>query len=284
MVLSPFSGDPRQAAFLDPLVRSADAYLAITGSYWIREVASTPFAHWAPRMVHLDLAVDPVDFPLVKTDFAPAGRRRVLYIGHTAWYKNVPYLSEIARALPDWEFAWIGRGEADDIPGVQHLGFRDTSSPETRELVATYDFLLTVGRADANPTTILESMAWGLLPFCTPQSGYIDEPGIVNVPLDDLPGVLGVLEHWQQARESDLRQAQQTNLDRLAGHYNWDRFGRTVEAALSVDLPPAGTIGLGRRLALAGQAATSPFGVLGSQGRRLAVNALRQRLAAHRRH
>ena len=283
LVLSPFNGDARQVAFLDPFVRAADAYLAITGSYWFRGVAETPFAHWSPRMVHLDLAVDPADFPLVKARFSPVGRRRILYIGHTLLSKNVAYLSAIARARPEWEFGWIGRGEPSNIPGVNHLGFRDTSSADTRELVASYDFLLTVGRADANPTTVLEAMGWGLLPFCTPQSGYVGEPGIVNVPLDDVPAVVGVLEQWQEASEADLRQAQRTNLDRLAEHFSWERFGRQVEEALTADLPPTQPIGSARRIALAATAATSPYGALGPQGRRLAVAALRQRLAAGRR-
>ena len=283
LVLSPFTDDARQVAFLDPFVRRADAYLAITGSWWIREIASTPFAHWAPRMVHLDLAVDREDFPPVKDQFAPAGKRRILYVGHTGWYKNVGYLSQIARARPDWEFGWLGRGEPSEIPGVQHLGFHDTSAPATRELLASYDFLLTVGRADANPTTILEAMGWGLLPFCTPQSGYVDEPGIVNVPLDDVAAVVGVLEQWQQAPEADLLKAQQTNLDRLAEHFNWERFGRQVEEALTAQLPPTTSITPGRLLALAATAATSPYGPFGAQGRRLALAAMRQRLAAHRR-
>lgn len=278
IVLSPFTNDARQVAFLDPFVRAADAYLAITGSYWFRQVDATPFAHWAPRMIHCDLAVDPVDFPLVKADFAPPGRRRVLYIGHTGWYKNVAYLSAIAQARPLWDFGWIGRGEPSEIPGFRHLGVRDTSTPETRELVASYDFLLTVGRADANPTTILEAMGWGLLPFCTPQSGYADEPGIINVPLDDVPAVLHVLEHWQQAPRAALVEAQKTNLARLAEHFSWERFGQQVEEALTAELPPTRAIGTIRRLTLAATSATSPYGLLGGQGRRLAVSALRRRM------
>jgi hypothetical protein len=284
LVLSPFTGDARQVAFLDPFVRAADAYLAITGSWWAREVSATRFAHWAPRMIHLDLAVDPLDFPSVKHCFSPAGKRRILYVGHTGWYKNVAYLSEIARARPDWHFGWIGRGKPSEIPGVEHLGFRDTSAPDTRELVASYDFLLTVGRADANPTTILEAMGWGLLPFCTPQSGYVDEPGIVNVPLDDVPGALRVLDRWQQAPDSDLRSAQRVNHARLRQHYSWERFGDQVESALDAELPPVLPASVANRMGLTVTALASPYGPFGAQGRRLASAVLRRRLASRVRH
>jgi glycosyltransferase involved in cell wall biosynthesis len=282
LVLSPYAGDTRQVAFLDPFVRAADGYLAITGSWWARRVDETPVAHWAPRMVHLDLAVDPADFPRVKEQFAAPGRRRILYIGHTGWWKNVGYLSEIARARPDWDVGWLGRGEPAEIPGVEHLGFRDTSTAETRRLIASYDFLLTVGRADANPTTILEAMSWGLLPFCTPQSGYIDEPGIVNVPLDDLPGALAVLDRWQDAPVGDLEDAQRESLRRLTEHFTWERFGDQVEAALTTELPPVDPVRPGTRIALSATALTSPYGPLRAHGRRLAVAALRRRRASRR--
>ena len=65
------------------------------------------------------------------------------------------------------------------------LGFMDFSQPEARAAVAGYDFMITVGAMDDNPTTILESMAWGLIPAVTMQSGYENRAGIVNVPLND---------------------------------------------------------------------------------------------------
>ena len=277
-VLSPFNGDRRQVAFLDPFVRAADAYLAITGRYWAREVHRTTFAHWAPSMVQLDLALNREDFPTLIRSFAPPGRRRILYVGHSGWQKNVGYLSAIARACPEWEFGWIGSGRPSDIPGVVAHGIRDTGTAETRELVSTYDFFLTVGQADANPMTVLEAMSWGLIPFCTPQSGYIEEPGVVNVPLNDVPGAVAVLRRWQEAANSELAQAQDANAARLAEHYTWERFGEEVRRALE-DEPrqcaPASRCG---RLALATAATISPSGPLGPQGRRLALASLRTRL------
>ncbi len=278
VVLSPFNGDPRQVAFLDPFVREADAYLAITGKWWFDALPRTDLSHWAPRTIHLDLAVDRADFPRVKGDFAPPGRRRLLYIGHSGWQKNVGYLSEIARARPDWDVGWLGRGAPGDIPGVTHLGSRDTSATSTRELMATYDFMVTVGRSDANPMSVLEAMGWGLLPVCTPQSGYVDEPGVVNIPLDDLTGALAVLDDLQLAPAGRLVAARAANDRRLAEHFTWERFGDQVEAGLRAELPPAGRPGAARRLRLAAVAATSPNGPLRGGGPRQVARAVRGRL------
>jgi len=268
IVMSPFNGDPRQVGFLDPFVRRANGYLAITGRWWALAVSSTSMAHWAPHMLQLDLAIDRSDFPLVKQGFAPPGRRRFLYLGHSGWQKNVGYLSQIAQACPEWEFGWLGGGSPGDIPGVRHLGYRDTSLPETRRLVATYDFMITVGRADANPMSVLEAMSWGLIPVCTPQSGYVGEEGVANVPLDDVPAVVRILKAWQGAPVADLDRAQRANEERLAQHFTWERFGDQVEAALTADLPPTAPVSRRRIASLAAIAATSPSGPFGAAARR----------------
>jgi hypothetical protein len=161
----------------------------------------------------------------------------------------------------------MGRGSPEDVPGVQALGPRDTSSEETRELVASYDFMITVGRSDANPMSVLEAMGWGLLPICTPQSGYVGEAGVANVPVDDLDGALAVLDSLQVAPARQLEAARLANDDRLAQHYTWQRFGDQVAAALvAAPLPPLGETDLVHRLRLAATAAWSPSGPLRGPG------------------
>jgi len=276
VIMCPYNGDLRQVAFLDPFVRRADNYLAITGRWWAQQVPRGPLAHWAPVMTPLDLALDCTDFPSVKTTFADPGRRRVLYVGHAGWQKNVGYLSRIALARPEWEFGWMGRGDPEDVPGVRAHGVLDTTSDEARRLVASYDIFLTVGAADANPMTVLEAMSWGLLPLCTPQSGYVDEPGVVNLPLDDLPGALAVLDHWQHAPEHELLDAQQANARRLSEHYTWDRFGDRVLEAITGPPLAAAPVGPAHRAWLRTVALGSPLAPWRGEGRRLAAAALRR--------
>lgn len=275
IVMSPFNGSSQQVAFLDRYVRCSDAYVAITGPWWFDRVPFTDLSHWAPHMVQLDLAVDRDVFPRVKHSFAPGGRRRLLYIGHAGWQKNVSYLSDIALARPQWDFAWLGPGREGDIKGVEHLGFRDTALEDTRKLIASFDFFVTLGRSDANPMTVLEAMAWGLLPFCTHQSGYVGVPGIVNLPLDDLEGALGILDHWQDVPETVLMEMQRANLDLLDTHYTWERFGRTVEQAIWRELPPTLALPIRRRIELKVVTALSPYSIIHGEGRRMGSAAIR---------
>ncbi|MEZ4223836.1 MAG: hypothetical protein R3B13_23000 [Polyangiaceae bacterium] len=229
VMMYPFNGHARDMAFLGRILPHCDRFLAITGNYWF-ERARTDFPTWFPWMSHLDLAVDRLDFPRVKETFNPPGKRRFLYVGNLARAKNVGYLSQIASAARAIEFAWFGGGGS--IPGVRSLGYADFSNPAERERIAEYDFLITVGANDANPTTILEAMAWGLLPVCTPQSGYTSVPGITNVPLDDVPATLDVLTRLQSATNQELLELQTRNFELLDERFSWHRVRDDVVTAI----------------------------------------------------
>lgn len=238
VMVQPYAhGRMEYVAFIDAVLPRCDQFLAITGSHWFSRVAGSECSHWLPKMVHLDLAVDRADFPSVKRAFNPPGRRRFLYVGSNVRFKNLPYLSAIARRCAPMEFAWIGGDCA--LPGVRNLGFADFGTEAGRALVAEYDFLISVGYSDANPTTLLEAAAWGLVPVCTPQSGYDSEPGFVNVPLGDVEGAARVVEDLQRRPEEHLVALRDANHRRLDGHYNWDRFCGQVTAAIESDASPA---------------------------------------------
>ncbi len=277
LAIAPYThGDLAQVAFLDRVLPQCDRFLAITGHYWFSTTAGSPCAHWLPRMVHLDLAVERADFPSLARTFNPAGRRRFLYIGHDGWYKNMGYLAALARSLPPGTVAWAGRGKRS-WPGLSEVGFHDFATPAGRAVLADFDFLITVGRADANPTTVLEAMAWGLVPVCTPQSGYDDEAGVVNVPLDDLAGALAVLNRLQTTEESELRARQASNSGRLATHFHWERFAEQVAAAIAAaDRPALLPRAIANRLRMRWAEVTSPWSFLRFQNFR---RALKRRLS-----
>jgi hypothetical protein len=231
LLMSPFHhGDAIQVAFLNSSVKRCDAYLAITGNYWIETLKDSFYSAWTPKIRHLDLAVDPADYPFLKKEFALPGNRRFLYIGHSGWTKNISYLEEIISALPEIHFSWIGSGK--HIRGTRAYGPQDFSTPGAQDILRAHDFTITVGKADANPTTILESMAWGLIPLCTPQSGYVRHPGILNIPLNDLPSVVSCLKKLQYGDEAHLKKMQADNLQALKAHFNWNRFGQQVRESI----------------------------------------------------
>ncbi|HEX7611815.1 MAG TPA: hypothetical protein VF371_03505 [Candidatus Limnocylindrales bacterium] len=260
LMLAPFShADVRQIAFEDWVVPKCDLILAITGPYWIRTIADSLCSHWQPKMIPVQHGVDRRDFPPLKTSFAPPGKRRVLYIGHSGRGKGTSYLAEIAALLPQSEFGWMGAGRP--IPGLTALGYTDFSSQGGKDLVSEFDFLMMTGNADSNPTTILEAMAWGLLPICTPTCGYEGIRGITNVPNGDAPAAAAIVRGLLQADESDLIAMQAANWQLLDGAYNWDRFAADVANAIeSTESPPLLPESLKRRLMFTFYDITSPYG------------------------
>jgi glycosyltransferase involved in cell wall biosynthesis len=235
ILLAPFCPDLSGAhhAFGEKAIQQVHTFLAITGNAWMKFLPQAPFSHWAPKVKHLDLAVDREKFPLLKKKFSPKRKRSILYIGSDLIFKNVSYLSKIAEALPDIKFAWIGNGRP--IEGVTHLGPMDFATAEAKQVLQDYDFTITVGYADANPTTILESMAWGLIPLCSRESGYEGYQGIVNLSLNDVGAVVNIINELQGLPEDKLKFMQKQNLELLDSHFNWERFSKQVLEELEVE-------------------------------------------------
>lgn len=237
ILLQPYNGDWDQVGFLDNIVDHCDLFLTITGRYWFDRVPTTHAARWFPKMVHVDLAVDRGHFPRVKDTIAPAGHRRVLYIGNDHPGKNIPYLSAIARQWGGGVIDWAGRGAP--APHLRQLGFVDFASSAGRALIASYDFLITAGCADANPTTVLEAMSWGLIPICTPTSGYDGEPGIVNIPSADVASACTILDGLQNADAAVLTALRRAGEERLTTHFTWRRFVDQVVSAIRSEAAPS---------------------------------------------
>jgi hypothetical protein len=104
-------------------------------------------------------------------------------------------------------------------------------------------------------------MAWGLIPICTPTSGYEGIASIPNVPLDDAAAAAAIVRRLLHADESELVEMQAENWRRLDEHYTWDRFAaQVIDAIESTESPPLRRETLGRRAVFKVCDLTSPYG------------------------
>jgi hypothetical protein len=237
IVFSPFAHAMLQYnGYIDPFAVESDLYLAICGRYWFDTNESALTSHWHYKMLHCDLAINREHFPRLKFAFNPAGRRRFLYIGHTTANKGTDFLCRLADANPGVDVGWIGHGEMSSSRVVPHGG-QDFRHQVSRDLIAGYDFLLTCGRSDANPTTILEATSWGLIPVATLQSGYYENDWLVNIPLDDVSTASRILERLNHLPEEELFERQRAGFRYLDEHYNWDRLAHQVMKCLEIPIP-----------------------------------------------
>lgn len=213
-------------AFLDPFVPRLDAILGIMGPYWWDTWHRGPFAHWADKITPVDMAIDVARFPRVKASFNPPGRRTFVYLGGEGAQKGTHLLSILFGLAKRHRCVWIGTGRG--IPNVEHRGFAELTPDYVRRLGEECDVFLTMGVSDANPTTILEAMAWGFPVCCTPESGYHRMPELVSLSTTDMAQNLQVLDRMQDAPDAVLRAQADAARRRVETDFGWDRFLATV--------------------------------------------------------
>jgi glycosyltransferase involved in cell wall biosynthesis len=219
-------------AFILPALSRIDAFAAICGPYWMDTISQSPFAPYERLMHRMDMAINIREYPQLKRSFNPAGKRRFIYIGSSSKpAKGCYYLSLLAETLPDVEFGWIGSGAR--IPYVRHVsGNRALGAGFMRSICERYDFLIHMGVSDANPTTILEAMAWGLPVICTPQTGYYNVEGIFEARLDSVISNMALIERLQVMPEGELLEISRVNRQKVATRYTWDNFFCAIDEVI----------------------------------------------------
>jgi len=220
-------GLPEYVQALAPALDACDHILGITGPYWFDTWSQGPFARLTPKITRLDMAIDISRFPRVKRSFNPAGRRKFLFIGNGGPQKGTHLLSHLfGLARGKHECVWIGADR--NFPNLERRPFQVLERAAVERLAAECDVFLTMGVADANPTTILEAMAWGFPVACTPQSGYYRMSEIRELSTSDMALNLAVLDYFQSADETELLQLADRARSLVERHYTFERFTQTV--------------------------------------------------------
>jgi glycosyltransferase involved in cell wall biosynthesis len=216
------------------LVPHADVVFGIMGEYWWDRWDTSEFRHWKPKMVRVDMAINAGDYPRLKTSFNAAGMRGCFMIGSSGEpLKGAGLFAQLARSFPGVEFGWIGDGP--EIPGARRISRNRPLTPEfMRSVAAQYDLFLSCSRADANPTTILEAMAWGFPVLSTLESGYYGTSYRRTVPFRDVSGFVSLIKQLQEMREEDLRTISDTARAVVIRDFTWDRFTSSVMRKLTL--------------------------------------------------
>jgi len=241
ILVSPWSCDEREWGFLDGVIDECDLFLAITGDYWLSQLPHSRFARFAPKTRQVDLGLDRLRFPPIKHQFNPPGQRRYLYVGNDHPGKGLDYLNEMAGHLKE-PIRWIGPSQPNAARHYLNLhayGAKSWSDPDALALVAEHDFLILAGSFDACPTVVLEGIAWGLIPVCTPTSGYGNLNGLLPIPVGDAKAAAARLQSFQALPTATLTDLHQRGLEVLNQRFTWSRFQQSIrEAVFSDDSPP----------------------------------------------
>ena len=217
--LCPWNGLPEWEAQLAPIVPECDAAFFICADYWQQRTPS-----WFSGKC-LDMAISQKIFKQKKFKFNAPGRRQFLFLSCTVENKNPGMLTEIKKRFPAFACAHFGFGH---VEGIENFGHFDPviglpSFEAFQAHLPYYDFVVMTSKNDANPTVILEAMAYGLIPICTPQCGWGEEDAL-HIPLDDIDEATSIIYDLSlRTKDHELNYRQNHYLQRKK-LYTWDRF------------------------------------------------------------
>ncbi|MEK7650688.1 MAG: hypothetical protein AAB364_02370 [Patescibacteria group bacterium] len=227
-LIMPYNHDPLYVSWARGLLsQPIEGLILVGGDIWQRDWdEKSPFRDLPiKRRINVNMGIEPDDYPLVKKSFNPVGQRKYLYIGHTSWSKNTRELENIARAIPNFQGGHIGGGT---IKGWKKLADFVALTPQFMSKIAEeYDIFVNVSTADAQATTILEQMCFGLVVACTPESGY-DHPSLIKLSTTDTNYNVSALQKLQQAPEVELLSLSRQNRLIAETEHSWEKFCTTV--------------------------------------------------------
>lgn len=217
---------PEVCGRLERYIPEVDAVFGIMGPYWYDTWGNSALAHWKDKIIPIDMGIDISKFPKLKTNFNPPGKRKFFYIGWNGAQKGTHLLSILFGLAKNQKCIWIGNGE--EIPNIEKWPHAVLNPEYVSNLAKECDIFITMGVSDANPTTILESMAWGFPVCCTPQSGYYNMPELYTMSITDMKHNLEMINYLQYASEDDLLDNASKARNLVAKNYTWDRFNKCI--------------------------------------------------------
>ena len=226
----PYNGDAKQTGWLRPVLSQAQQCIGICGDPWARHATTDPVVQSAGRFVHVPMAIDRRQYPPLKKAFAPPGKRKFLYIGRVSDEKNTAMLSALARN-DHFVCDYVGGGQIENCHQIAKRLHFDVQT--VRDLCERYDVFISPSRFDAQATTVLEAMSWGLAVAATPTSGYEHE-SIFRLDADDQAFNQQQIEIIQSTSNEELEANQQQNFELLETKYSWTHFQDRLRKHLEI--------------------------------------------------
>lgn len=231
ILIQPYNEDKLQMSHLYNVIPECNFFLAICGNYWFKRVAKSKFKSWKKKMVQIDLGIDKRTYPFIKVKFNKPNNRRFIYIGNDYSYnnfaKNLNYLRKIINKSDKHTFGSAGNKQVSNEKYYGWLNFKDKKS---LKILKKYDFLIQVSKNDANPSIVLESISWGLIPLITRGCGYDEINKKLIIPQNNHFKVLKKISQLQKIDEKYLIKFQKENFKLIEKKFNWNIFKKKIRS------------------------------------------------------
>lgn len=198
----------------------ADHLMLNTGPYWWDTMPDSPFAEWQDKAVRLDNCVNAAHNPYQKHTWNPKGQRGLMCVGYDNPVKGIDRVAELAR-VGGYRLGVFGNmNPIHHVAQCTMYGGTHFTPDNVAWICRDYDFFVSMGRFDANPTTLNETACWGLLGACTTGSGYWPDQPFIELR-DDLLFNLEQVDRMQQTDESELTARSLRMRELMERDYNW---------------------------------------------------------------
>ncbi len=218
-IILPYCHDARYNASTNGLIEKHGQNLIIlSGRFWTDSWDQSPIKPFVKNLLRVNMGVDANEYPVIKKNFNPKGKRKYLYIGQSAWYKNTAQLEAIAAAIPGFEGGYISSGE---IRGWKKIAsWADLTTEYMKELALEYDIFVNTSSSDPSPATILENMCFGFAVACTPESSYSYET-LTRLDVKDTAFNCKQLNELQYMDEEELLRRARVNRQIAITDHDW---------------------------------------------------------------
>ena len=208
----------------------ADHLFLNTGPWWFDRLPRSDYAHYYEKSTRLDNTVNPDLHPFSKTKWNEAGKRGFFTIGYDNPIKGMDKVEELARVggLRLLHLGNVSDGFWQHVPQATSMSGLEFMPHTIEWLCEHYDFFITMGRFDANPTALSETALWGLIPCCTPQCGYYPNEPFIGLDLDDLVHNLDIVEWLQYAPAPELVHHQHRIREHVLEQHRFDTRIKTI--------------------------------------------------------
>ncbi len=221
-IILPYCHDLRYNQSTTGLIeRHGKNLIILSGKYWTDTWDQSPVKSYVKNLLRVNMGIDSNEYPVVKNKFNPKGKRKYLYIGQAAWYKNTAQLEKIAEKIPNFEGGYISTGE---IKGWKKIASWANLTPDyMKKLAQEYDIFVNVSSADPSPATILENMCFGFAVACTPESSY-DYTSLTRLHVSDTDFNVKQLLELQNLDDVELLKRAKTNRELAIKNHNWEEI------------------------------------------------------------
>jgi len=235
--------------YLEEQLLSVNKIFALCGDIWIKrtleKVDDSIQSIVKDKLIHCNMGIAALNFPIKKKTFNPIGERQLLHISNLAYYKgfditlrtlqNVDALFHIASAHLNEPIGLVSVELETGNYTCNFMGEVDNNDPEFNHwVVENCDFYIHTARMDAQATTILENCARGLIPLITPESGFASPHAIylTHNPLENQK----IVEWALNLPESELLKRSQLLQEQVQREHNWEGIFSKIWDEISKDI------------------------------------------------